>query len=533
MVLVSPPRLTAGLSLRDILQLEVVQRAKPELMHGEGGLDRVVRWVHTSELAEVPSLLKGGELLLTTGLGLAGQGAAAQVSYVNALAEHGLTALALELGWTFESVPQELLRATKNCDLPFVALHEVVPFVEITEEIQSLLVHRQVAQLQLDRDVQSLLHEALLREEGLASVVRALAQLVRCPVVLETISGQIVAIAGASADADPARLKAAPGVQTAPVNVLGSPWGSLHVVEPPVEGGPIVSAALEHGPTAIALGLLRSRQTVPLAERLRTEFVEDLLAGRYGSRRDLHTRGSLLGFQIDTDYALVGFAVGDYAPHEAQLAFHAVETALAERGRSLAAEIEGSVFGVLASPAFADAQGLADELLRRIAGLMVRRGASSHPRLALGSVVADVDSLGRSLRDARETLRLVRELGSVERAVTAQGMTADRLIAKLLGDPELPSIIADEIGPLLRYDEENRAELTRTLWTYLAEGCSKTAAAKALHLRRQSLYHRLAKIEELLGRDLGDPQRRISLILALKAHELFERQRRQDDRLHL
>jgi len=516
-----------GLPLHEILELEVVQRTRPELVHGRDLLDRVVRWVHTSELAEVPSLLKGGELLLTTGLGLAGRGPAAQVTYVNQLADHETAALALELGWTFKTVPEALVAAARQRDLPLIALHEIVPFVEITEEIQARLVNRQIEQLRLGRDVQRLLHELLLHQEGLSGLITALSQLAGCPVVLETTGGQTVAFAGLELGSAAKAIKTAERVETAFIDVLGELWGSLHFIDPSPASAEIVGAALEHGPTAVALSLLRNHQTMPLHERLRRDFVEDLLAGRYASTSDLAARAGLLGFQVRPHDVLAGFALGDYGPEDSDIAVRSAEAAVAETGGGLVAEVDSVVFGIVAAAEIKDAQTLADRLLARVETSMLRRGASQNPRLALGALVRDIESLGRSLRDARATLDVIQELRTVERAVTARGMAADRLIAKLIDDPELASIVEDELGPLLRHDAAHRSDLVKTLSTYLAHGSSKTRAAQALHLRRQSLYQRLSKIEELIGENLDDPARRGSLTLVLKANEVIERRRRE------
>ena len=96
-------------------------------------------------------------------------------------------------------------------------------------------------------------------------------------------------------------------------------------------------------------------------------------------------------------------------------------------------------------------------------------------------------------------------------------MAADRFCAKLVDDAEILSIIGEELGPLQRYDAEHHTELLKTLRTMLVYGSSKTAAARSLHVRRQSLYQRIAKIEQLMEGDLSDPERRVSLIFALKA----------------
>src|SRR5262245_58748401 len=120
-------------TLGEVLALDAVRRARPEMLHGEHLLDRPVRWVHTSELAEAAFLLKGGELLLTTGQGLFGRGAVGETAFVEALAERRVTALALELGWTYTEAPEALLAAARRTEVALLVLHEIVPFVEMTE----------------------------------------------------------------------------------------------------------------------------------------------------------------------------------------------------------------------------------------------------------------------------------------------------------------------------------------------------------------------------------------------------------------
>ena len=57
------------LSLADVLDLPVVRRALPEVVIGDGALGREIRWAHVVEMRDPDDLLKGGELVLTTGLG--------------------------------------------------------------------------------------------------------------------------------------------------------------------------------------------------------------------------------------------------------------------------------------------------------------------------------------------------------------------------------------------------------------------------------------------------------------------------------
>ena len=90
------------LSLNDVLDLPVVRRALPEVVVGEGALDREIRWAHVIEMPDPDDLLKGGELVLTTGLGRERRIPAA---WTASLVEQGMAALAVELGSSWRDVP--------------------------------------------------------------------------------------------------------------------------------------------------------------------------------------------------------------------------------------------------------------------------------------------------------------------------------------------------------------------------------------------------------------------------------------------
>src|SRR5689334_24471015 len=117
------------LSLNDVLELPVVRRALPELVVGEASLDRAIRWAHVIELPDPDDLLKGGELVLTTGLGASEEPAAWTASLVH----QGMAALAVELGSSWRDVPPEVVAGCARAGVPVVAFHRPVRFIEITE----------------------------------------------------------------------------------------------------------------------------------------------------------------------------------------------------------------------------------------------------------------------------------------------------------------------------------------------------------------------------------------------------------------
>ncbi|MBW8740178.1 MAG: PucR family transcriptional regulator ligand-binding domain-containing protein, partial [Streptomyces turgidiscabies] len=131
---------SAGITVRRALELPGLRSGLPEILAGAERLGRTVRWVHAGEVPHIASLLKGGELLLTTGYGL-GTRPAEQRAFVRTLADRGIAALVVELGPRFTRLPAALVETARSTGLPLVQLHREVPFVAVTEEIHTEIVN--------------------------------------------------------------------------------------------------------------------------------------------------------------------------------------------------------------------------------------------------------------------------------------------------------------------------------------------------------------------------------------------------------
>src|SRR4051794_27796623 len=107
------------LSLADVLDLPVVRRALPEVVIGDGSLGREIRWAHVIEMPDPDDLLKGGELVLTTGLG-AGEDSRHQARWTTSLIDQGVAAVAVELGTSWREVPAPVVAACARADIPIV-----------------------------------------------------------------------------------------------------------------------------------------------------------------------------------------------------------------------------------------------------------------------------------------------------------------------------------------------------------------------------------------------------------------------------
>ncbi|MBL6275444.1 PucR family transcriptional regulator ligand-binding domain-containing protein [Micromonospora fiedleri] len=189
-------------TVRQVLALDPVRRGAPRLVAGEAGLDRPVRWVHVAEVPDIATLLGGGELVLTTGIGLPADDAGLR-AFIADLAGVGVSGLVVELGRRYlTGVPKVMAAAAGRHGLPLVELRRATPFVRITEAVHALIVDAQLTELRATEEIHQRFTELSVEGAEPDEVIRQAAELSGCPVVLENLSRQVLAY-------DPARENAA------------------------------------------------------------------------------------------------------------------------------------------------------------------------------------------------------------------------------------------------------------------------------------------------------------------------------------
>ncbi|ROO60956.1 CdaR family transcriptional regulator [Micromonospora sp. Llam0] len=180
-------------TVREVLALDPVRNGGPRVVAAEEGLDRPVRWVHVTEVPDIASLLRGGELVLTTGIGLPGDDAGVR-AFIADLAEVGVAGLVVELGRRYHGgVPKAMAAAAHRHGLPLVELRRETPFVLVTEAVHALIVDAQLAELRATEEIHQRFTELSVEGAEATEVVRQAAELAGAPVVLENLSRRVLA----------------------------------------------------------------------------------------------------------------------------------------------------------------------------------------------------------------------------------------------------------------------------------------------------------------------------------------------------
>ncbi|KUN61327.1 PucR family transcriptional regulator [Streptomyces canus] len=502
--------LAPTLSVRQVLMLERVLAGEPEVVAGAGQLDRAVRWVHVAEAADVGVMLSGGEMVLTTGVLLAGDDDK-QAEYIRSLHRAEAAAVVLGLGRAFPAPPDVMRRAAERCGLPMVVLHRPFPFAELTEEVQARLIRRKFAAVSMSEAVRTALTGLITAGAPLQRMLDEIAHHSGCPVVVTNLAHRVLATAGERSAVDDvlrdweriarqAGGSEGDGWIRAELGGRGERWGQIMLCG---YRGDTATGRLLADRAAEALVLHRmlgGTSAHTWEEQSAQSLLTDLVSGVVPARQ-LLPRARAAGLPVNRR-TFVPLVVRDGDPAELDRVLRLLGLP------GIVAELADGATAVLLSLARdQDATVLTANFAARLSGTVV---AAADPRTAWDDVPA-------GMREARHVADAVAS-GALDlpAVVRLKDVHLRGLIRLLRDDPHVQSFAERELDGLLCGPG---ADLLAVLRTYLATGRNKSRTAQLHHVSRPALYRRLEAIQGRLGVDLDDFEQAASVHIALLAHD--------------
>ncbi len=475
----------------------------------DGPLDRPIRWVHTTELADPSRYLQGGELILTTGVWR--DAGLTSTRFVAPLRQMDVAALGYGIPTADGDVPADLERACRRAGLPLIAVPFELPFIAVTRAF-------------VDREYGG-------REDALRARVRRNDELVRAAGhgsgpertldVLDTrlcawVAGpgsQLVSAGVEPTEEDAAAVRAAVAGLQAEYPIPAGRWLAFPIVTVGrTEAHLVVAAgrrglgeedrvAVDQALPFLGLELARRRAMRESERRLAAELVDLLMAGP-GQQHAAAAR--LETFSLDAARPLAAIVCEAEDP---DAGLDPVELGLADAGVAAVAAVKApEIIAVVQWDAGeSELAGLAAALHQRLGGA-----------IGVGGLAGDATGLRTSIVEARHACRFARLRRDAGWATHHQVGSHSLLLA--LQDAD---VLAAFRRALLQSLEEHAArrpsQLVDTLDRFLSSGCRWQRTAEELHVHVNTLRHRLARVEQLTGRDLASMEDRVDLWIALRS----------------
>ncbi|MCP1355743.1 PucR family transcriptional regulator [Aneurinibacillus migulanus] len=541
------------LSIAEVLQRPLFKCAS--IVAGHNGIGRTIGWVHIVDIKNAGLYINRDDLILSTGLGLAGTNEKEREDYLQELIHHGVAGLCIELGDYFSQLPSDMLSVANRHDFPLIVFTERVRFVEITQDIHSLLVNSQLESLQNLAAFSHDLQRMTLRATDVRPIVSALHRHTSHQVVYYSPSGESLSIPNSSlAEAkktltlykealtkDPLSSQQAGVLQldmrhfilSQPIISLGQTVSYIGLVISGEKISESLLMSLDYAAKSVTNFLLRRMLLEEKRREGQDRFLRELLEGTVTDEEQAQeqigpffpTSGpfACIAGIATLHHTLLRYEGDSIEPNDDIILL--VRSLLQKQSLQALLMLEGTKLYILClfsrkyDTAFIKKR-LQAFIVQFEQSLLHMFGGDTHITIGFGQVKTRIMEGKESFEEAEETLKINQTLSG---RPFYEDLGIYQLVPRFNSKERMSSFITGHIGALLEYDRDYNAQLLETLRVYLKHMGSKQSTAQELFIHRQTLYHRLEKCRDLLGEDYLTQDKRLCIEAALLLHELLKK----------
>ena len=536
------------LTVADVLK-EIPLFSSAQVVAGQKGLHRVIRWTHIVDFPDVEPWVRAGDFLLTTAFALK-DNPAMQRELIPSLVQKGLSGMAVAIGRYFCEIPPEMTRSADDLAFPILTIPFEIPFVEITQAIHRRIVTEQYDLLEKSFHIHRVLTQLVLQEGDLGAVAESLAKLINRSVTIEDTSFHLLACAAASPEDDVRKQTISEGRTPEPVVTYLTAQGFFDEIRrnpgprllPPIPQlgltleriiAPIIVGAQLYGyvwiiaannplaeldfqaiesATIVAALIITRQQTIYETEqRLKDSLLNNLIdPDPYHDIASVIETFQKLGLQYGYR-VLVLEQVSDKLLDSSRLcALIEAEMRTTEQ-RLTVIHREQRFIVLLGATEAAQGKDAAERLLQ------VTKDEGIALAIGIGSFSRQATHVRQCYQQVQEALQIGKTISPGQPGVWVfEDLGFLHWLRSLPSDLQSDNRYYGLIRAMEDYDQKNDSELLKTLEAYLDHLGNSQQAARVLFIHRNTLNQRRGKIEENWDIDLKNSQTLINLIVAIK-----------------
>jgi len=557
-------------TIADMLKLPDIQEIR--LLAGSSGVENGISRTNIMDNPDTFDWLISGELVLSTGY-IFRDDEALQRLIVRRLAEIGCSGLAIKTNRYLSSVPACMVEVAEELHFPLLEL----PYGHSLSTI-SEIVNRQIYQPQEDRLAQTMavqrqLTVASLKPGSLREIVRIAVGRMNNPILVLDSNWRLLAWEDCPQNPFPLEevlaLKRKAAVlpreftegmpktldmfrkpitrhyslenhhqivcRVVPLAVLDSAaYGYIVVWETVRTLDTDDYMTLEQIAVSVVIERIRVREMEEAKVRLRRDFFDDLLSGNIESLAAVRSLAELHGIKPDIPYRclMVRYAWEDAkgtdgTPQkldtDAGLCAE-ICTRTAKNLGSSVITIPHGVYVVLlfGLPPRQDRDDRVRQYVEALHDALCAHFPAQNFLIVVSAVAENITGISDAYRDVQSLSRVLRGTAAPGPAAFVEDYSVFSLLERHIDRQDLADFAYKALGELIRYDEENRSHLLKTLDVYFSKLENITEVAKQMYIHRNTCVYRLEKIKAILHDDFSNPMKLLRYQIALLALKIID-----------
>lgn len=493
-----------------------------DVLAGHKGLNRTVKWVHIVEVTKIRKLLNGKELILSTGVAWH-ENKECFLEFLHQLIESDASGLCIEFGTYTSSIPKEVIELANTHHFPLILFLNEVPFVEITQDIHSYIINQQYEMVSKLEAYSQRLNKKVLSTKHYREILYFLHQYTGHRVIFQ-LNGKEPEIIP-SESTNPSHLHSYLSscyTSTQSMQLLGNQYGELTIVSSNQEIGEFDLLLLDRTVTALSQHLLRELYVEEKKKAEENEWLKDWVKGEHSNEVINDYLSSFHPVNGGVVCMIRYKKVKQTDPLDLTYFKLLFRTIFEQQGfHPFSIDFGNSVIFILLNKrktcTWKERMQMGINRIRE--SELLQKQQKVFITMSVGKFVTDVSLIHQSYETALETETLQSKVPSHTNSAFYDDLHMYRVISTILKHSDLKEVVLEYLEPIIRHDEKYNSKLMETLKVYLACNGSKKEAAKRLFIVRQTLYHRIQKLEALLGKDFMSSEKRLTIEFMMKVYE--------------
>ncbi|MER1988101.1 PucR family transcriptional regulator ligand-binding domain-containing protein [Solibacillus sp. FSL H8-0523] len=498
------------ITVKEVLNRKHFESAK--VVAGKTGLNHGIKWIHILEVIDVKQLIKGNELILTTGVILK-DNEQGFLQFVQQLSDLDVAGLCIELGMYIEVIPESVIILADSLDFPLIVFQEVVPFIGITQDLHTEIIHQQYDVLRQLEDYSQKINNYVLKVNDKVKILQYMQKYLNVNIYFEVNKGTSLAIPDKKIENYKNYIMNLGSKYKASnvMNLFDQVYGTVHIYSEKKEITELDLLILDRTVVTLSQFVLRDLYIEEKLESENRKFFEKWLEDEISDEEMLYFIE-----EIDQKLKQNGWMVmihqlkrknikNDLTNYKINL-----RQALQKEG-FYTFIIEQSQYLIFILNDLAQADTYKERMKRAMNEIINQYRLDT--LIAVGKYVYHYNELKESYQTAQESLQI--RMKNMELSYFYDELILYHMVKVLQNNNSLMQAAKEKIEKLSQYDSKHNTNLIQTLDIYFQCNGLKKETAEKLFIVRQTLYHRLEKIEHIIGDNFMNYENRLCLEIML------------------
>lgn len=516
------------------------------IVAGESGIKREVHTVNMMDAPDIIPFLNRHEFLVTTAYHLKDQPHLLN-ELIQAMANQGCAALGIKTKRFLDSVPPSALKLANDLSFPIIELPLALSLGEVVNHTLRVILDSRANELAAALETHKHFTNIILHGKGIETLMQELSMIIDCSVHLvdqhlHSISGRHpqLELGVIREDIERESNRFSPSSHMAisfslrvskktyhlfPINMSEKKRVFLIIEGEIPHENHLHTLTIEQATNVLSFALMKEHALNTHAKAIRNDFFLHFLDGTFKSQDEIINRAKEFSLQNDCDYICAVGKVDQADSHDSftqrQQKSDYIFEYLEEVIQQTAVNIHFFTKSDECILLFEAHQGLSYMKILKDIQLRMTNRFNQTLSFGISNVIHSFVQVRAAYHEASESL----SQGALSKRTNfiQSFQTRDLLeLLRLIPEKELSHFYTHTFKGFLSIKPEEKESLLQTLSVYLETHCQISETAKRVFVHRNTVVYRIDKCEEILGKDLKDPETTLQLRTALRMKKLLD-----------